>query len=103
MSGTYFHTVAIALDQFAAAIFFNRADVTISSLCRVVQLADSGMTPWPAHLASTKFSAAQIGFLRQLAKVLNKIQTNHCELARQADLARDDSSTQLLSVLFDTP
>ena len=96
-SRTYVHTLLIAIDQFAAAVFFNRADVTISSLCRVVQLADSGDAVWTARLAATKFARWQIAILRVLAAGLEKIQTSHCELARQSDLSRDCTSTTLLS------
>jgi hypothetical protein len=94
---TYVHTLLIAIDSLAAAIFFNRADVTISSLCRVVQLADAGYLTWQARLTATKFAAWQISVLRVLARWLDDIQTNHCELARQSDLARDASSLTLLA------
>lgn len=94
---TYIHTLLIALDQFAAAVFFDRADVTISSLCRVVQLADAGYLTWQAKLATTKFATWQISVLRVLARWLDYIQTNHCELARQSDLARNASSLSLLA------
>lgn len=94
---TYSHNALIAVDQFAAALIFNRPDLTISSLCRVVQLADAGDAKYVAVLAGLKFSNWQVGFLSVTARVLERIQAGHCEAARLGDLARTQSAASILN------
>jgi hypothetical protein len=79
-SNTYSHTLAIAVDMFTASIFWNDADVTVSSLCGLALRRRETRT-----------------FLAVLGKLLNKIQTNHCELAIAADLSRCSATTALLN------
>lgn len=93
---TYSHNVLIAVDQLGAAVIFNRLDVTISSLCRVVQLADGGDAKFQATLASLKFAPWQVGFLRRTARALEWIQPGHCEAARLADIDRAKAMDTLL-------
>lgn len=78
---TYSHNVLIGLDQLGAAIFFNRNDLTISSLCGLVLLDDR----WIAIL---KLSSWQVKTLKVLGRVLNWIQANHCPNAILGDQAR---------------
>jgi len=87
-AGTYAHSVLIGLDDLGAGVFFNRNDITISSLCRLSQLG---------QLGPLKLAAWQIVFLKILAPTLDRIQPNHCELARQGDIARAQSMIALLS------
>lgn len=87
-SNTYTHTLAIAVDMLTAATFWNQEDVTVSTLCRIVQLADAGEGDFVMRLGTLKLSASQVDFLRWLAPRLDRLQANHCELARQADGAR---------------
>lgn len=96
-TGTWSNRVLIALDQLAAAIFFNRDDVCVSSLCRVVQNADAGVRDFPARLASLKLKPWQIDFLRWLAPKLDKMEPGHCEKSLQSDIARADATKALLS------
>lgn len=85
---TYVHSVLVGLDDFGAAVFFNRNDVTISTLCRIVQLAR-------AKDAGGEWALKQLGLwkwqyvvLAWLGPFLNDLQTNHCEKARLADIQR---------------
>jgi hypothetical protein len=96
-SGTYSNRVLVGLDQFGAAVLFNRNDACISSLCRIVQNADAGVGDFPARLASLNLKPWQLSFLRWLAPKLDKIEADHCELSRQGDLARAESTKTLLS------
>ena len=96
--GTYSHSVLIGLDQFAAAVIFNRNDVTVSALCRVMQLADAGAPEFNARLDGLKLSHWQIWLLRKLAIALDRLQPGHCESARIADLVRAQSCWWLLSL-----
>lgn len=65
--------------MFTASVFWNKDDVTVSSLCGL------------ALRQGRSYS-----LLGRLGFVLNKIQTNHCELAIQADLSRAQSTIALL-------
>lgn len=94
---TYSHTVLISLDQLAAAVFFGRNEVCVSSLCRLVQNADAGIGDFPARLASLNLKPWQLKFLRWLAPKLDDIEPAHCELSRQGDLARAESTKTLLT------
>lgn len=77
-SGTYSHTLAIAVDMATASIFWNRADVTVSSLCGLELRKASGN--W---------------FLRGLGRALNHLQSGHCESAIAADRARGQATVDL--------
>lgn len=86
---TYSHNLLIALDQFAAAVIFNRPDLTISTMC------------WMVHngkCAELKLSAWQHAFLMWLGPLLNKVQTNHMELSRQGDYERAQNTVVMLTV-----
>lgn len=84
---TYSHNVLYGLDCFGAILFWNQPDITISSLCRLVQLN---------KISALKLYGWQHWILKQLAPVLNWIQTNHCELARLSDIARAKRTLALL-------
>lgn len=95
-SRTYLHNLLVALDSFAAAIFFNRPDLTISALCRVVQLAaNGGQWQWRVERV-LKFARWQVVVLRGIGAALNFTFKNHCEAARLSDLARAASTLKLL-------
>lgn len=76
---TYTHTVLIAADQFAAAVFFNRPDLTISTMCWMVMEGKD---------ATLKLSKMQRAFLAWLGPQLNKYWPNHCAEARDGDIKR---------------
>jgi hypothetical protein len=76
---TYTHTLLIALDQFAAAVIFNRPDLTISTMCWMVMTGND---------AKLKLDAWQRWILVKLGPILDKIQTNHCEKAKNGDRHR---------------
>jgi hypothetical protein len=96
-AGTYSHNLLYSLDVSGAVAFFNQTDITISAMCRVVQGADTQQSVWQMRLASLKLYRWQIAVLRWLAPILDKIQTSHCEGARQADIARANRVLALLS------
>lgn len=87
---TYVYSILIALDDFGAALLFNRNDCTISSLCRLAQLD---------KLAPLKLSAWQVSFLKRLAPMLDRMQANHCEIARLEDIRRGNAMAELLDVV----
>ena len=101
---TYSHNVLYGLDVLGAVVFWNQRDITISSLCRLAQLAypegemDAMTIYWHSVLASLKLYGWQVAVLRWLATKLNEIQANHCELARLADIARAKRVLALLEV-----
>ena len=93
-SKTYVHNILIGLDCLGAALLFNRNDITISSMCRVVQLHDANETSW--RINGLDLQRWQIIFLRWLAVILDKIQTGHCAKAVEGDLERAKSIERLL-------
>lgn len=93
---TYSHNVLYGIDCLGAVLFWNQPDVTISSLCRVVQLYDFAPALVP-QLPALKFWRWQIAVLRFLAPILDKLEAGHCELARKADLARAERTKALLT------
>lgn len=98
---TYAHTLAFTLDIAGALIFWNQSDITISSLCWLVMAADDlvaspGEENYKLRLVRLKLYGWQISLLRHIGPQLDKIQPNHRELAREADLARAARLTALL-------
>jgi len=97
--GTYAYRVLIGLDRLGAALLFNRNDITISTLCGLVQLADSAR-PDRKHafrlVLSFGLHPLQLWLLRQLSYVLDKIQRNHCQLAIEGDLQTAHSIASML-------
>lgn len=97
--GTYAYRVLIGLDRWGAALLFNRNDITISTLCGLVQLADSAQPERKKAfrlVLSFGLHPVQMWLLRQLSYVLDKIQTNHCQLAIQGDLETAQSILDML-------
>lgn len=90
--GTYSHTVLIAVDQFAAAVIFNRADLTVSTMCWMVATGND---------SSLKLSTWQRWSLVKLGPVLNRIQTNHCALSADGDRLRARSTLAALHIKTD--
>jgi hypothetical protein len=103
-SNTYAHTLAFTLDVAGALIFWNQSDITISSLCWVVMMSDMQGehystlrgVDYHAKLDGLKLYGWQTALLRHIGPQLDRIQPNHRELAREADLARAARVTALL-------
>lgn len=94
---SYAHNVLVAVDSFAAAIFFNRPDLTISALCDIVLRARSQGGEWQWRVDRVlKFNRWQVWALRGVGFALNLTFRNHCEAARLSDLARAASTLKLL-------
>lgn len=91
-AGTYSHTIILGVDRFAAAVFFNRADVTISSLCWLVRA-------YPAQTVAQRAALKpwQQWVLKQIGSGLEAISPGHCAAARASDLAIYASATALLA------
>lgn len=87
-TGTYTHTLAIALDDFAAAVLFDLDDTTISALCGVQRRSDAGDAQATGGLATLGLRPWQHRFLRAVGRLLEWIKPGHCERAIAADLAR---------------
>jgi hypothetical protein len=83
-SDTYSHEFLLALDLWAAAVFFNRPGITISSMSGLVR--DRKDAPLELH-------GWQIAFLLWLAPRLSK---RHTDAARAADMARARFVEELL-------
>lgn len=84
---SYTHTLALAIDSFAASVLFNRPDLTISALCWLVtENLDSPLKLWKW----------QRRLLLWIGPILNKIQAGHMALARAGDIRRAKSTLSLL-------
>ncbi len=86
---TYLHGLLVSIDEFGAAVLFNRIDTTISSLCRLAQLG---------LLERVKANRWQAWMLTKLAPILDRIRASHCEKARVADIERAQSTIAILTV-----
>lgn len=111
---TYLHTALVALDDFGAAVFFNRDDVTISSLCGLVRRFDvkrSATSANPGVSAQALSQSAanallrlmglrdwQISALRVIGAGLELIRSGHCERAIAADIQRSQQAVTLLRI-----
>jgi len=100
---SYVHTVLLGLDMFGAAVLFNQTDITISSMCRLQQMADYESIAgkqydgtWTQRYDSLKLWRWQHLFLRVLAIGLDKLQTAHCEGARCGDINRANRALKIL-------
>lgn len=95
---SYVHTVLVAIDQTAAAVLFNRDDVTISSLCGLVRRMDRG-DKQARNLVYLGLALRdwQIGFLRFTGAALEKFWPGHCEAAIKADIARGERAQTILA------
>lgn len=76
---TYLNTLLLAFDMGIAAVFFNRVDFTVSSMCYLISINKD---------APLKLNKLQRGFLAWLGPILDKIQKGHLEKAAQGDVAR---------------
>lgn len=107
---TYSHTVALGLDRFTAAVVFNQADITVSSLCWIVRKRDAVMaTPIGAPLTPLDLSAVaafktmnlyewQVLTLRWLGDGLEKFFAGHLASARTGDIRTSERARMLLGV-----
>lgn len=73
--------IAVATDILTFSVITRRYGVTISSWCRVQQLAGK--------------DGSRFG--RVLARVLNKLQSDHCARAVQADIERAELAMEYLA------
>jgi len=111
--GTYLYTVLLALDRFGAALFFNRADLCISTLCWIVATTEAQMAQAhyrvPAAIVTTpldrvaleafkalKLSMAQYRVLLWIADALEWLSPGHCVRSRLTDLDVLKSTSSLL-------
>lgn len=93
--GTYLYTVLLAIDRFGAAILFNRADITISSLCWIYL----NRTIDPITIRSYRtlnLYGWQAGFLGATGTALERISPGHCARARISDIETGQSAMGLL-------
>lgn len=81
---TYALNLAIAVDILTASIFWNKEDVCVSSLCGL-------------QLRRKAAGLGTIWLLYRLGLLLNNIQSNHCELSIQSDIARANAVIRLLN------
>lgn len=82
--GSYAHEFLLALDLWAAAVFFNRAGITISTMAGLVRDGKDG---------PLKLWAWQRAFLAWLEP---KLSNAHCERAKAADRDRAQWVVQVL-------
>lgn len=107
---TYSHTLALGVDRFAAAVVFNQADITVSSLCWIVRKYDTVMTkPVGSALTPLDLSALsafkmmnlygwQVETLRWLGIGLEACFAGHCAAARDGDISTSERARILLGV-----
>ena len=93
---TYLHTLAVAIDDAAAAVLFNRDDVTISSLCGLYRRSRAGDARAAAVLAAMGLKGWQRTFLRLVGDGLERILPGHCARAIAADILRGQAMVALL-------
>lgn len=72
--------IARAVDVLFASWFWNKTDVTISSLCGLALRKDPNVRTFNGYLG----------------RILNKIQANHCEKAIADDIARAKAILEVL-------
>lgn len=104
---TYGHTLALGVDRFAAAVVFNEPDITISSLCWIVGVAEgsiaarSSMEKVAAQsaLVDLKLYNWQLMALRWIGHELEHTFPGHCAAARQGDIATSARARGLLGIL----
>lgn len=86
---TYLHTVAVGVDDLAAAVFLGRNDMTISTACDLVRKMDRGnKAARDLVLLTFGFHDWQISALRRIGAGLERFWPGHCNRARLADIAR---------------
>ncbi|MDE2105201.1 MAG: hypothetical protein KGL39_48700 [Patescibacteria group bacterium] len=86
---TYLHTVAIGIDDLAAALFLNRNDMTVSTACDLVRKMYGGNKVARDLVYLTfGFRNWQIVALHRIGAGLERLQPGHCNAARLADIAR---------------
>lgn len=100
---TYAHTSLIAFDQFCAAMIFNRADITVSSLCWIVLAANGNVKSVPRSndaanaLNSLDLSNWQLELLEAIGeRFLELFWPGHCVGAARSDRDRGGSAVSLL-------
>lgn len=93
---TYSHTVALAVDRFAAALVYNQPDITISSLCWIVRNGEKLKIAEDALLV-LKLSKWQHRSLVLIGNGLERFFPGHCEAARRGDLLTGQRARSLLS------
>lgn len=86
-SNTYTHTVIITVDVLGASLFWNRSDLTISSLCGL-------------ELRKKAAGQGSVWSLVQLGRFLNWINTGHCEAAINADAQRAVNALRSLGAKY---
>lgn len=102
----YWLTLLLALDRWGAAVFFNRPDLTISTLCWMA-LTVEGIASGALPTAAEKMIALKMyndvrpyhwqdWSLLCIGKCLEFIQPGHCSKARLDDLAVLDATRALL-------
>jgi hypothetical protein len=107
---TYSHTVALGADRFAAAVVFNQADITVSSLCWIVRTYDAALAS-PIHTPLTPLDLSaisafkmmnlygwQVSLLRWIGKDLEAFFPGHCAKAREGDISTSERARLLLGV-----
>lgn len=102
-TGTYTYWLLRAADVAIATDTVEVPDITISSLTRLVQLADAeapvpaGAVPWSERLASLQLKPWQLKFLRWLGPKLDEVDSGHRAAAAAGDLQRADRIAELLA------
>jgi hypothetical protein len=85
---TYVKTLALALDYWSASVFFNQKDITISSLCWML---DQGKE------APLKLSRCQRWALSKIGPWLDRHWPNHRARARYSDITRLKNALDMLT------
>lgn len=84
---TYTYKVAISVDVLTASIFWNRTDLTVSSLCGL-------------ELRKKATGKGAIWSLVQLGRFLNWLNKDHCESAIRGDAQAALNALNILGVRY---
>ena len=93
---TYLHTLAVAIDDAAAAVLFNRDDVTISALCGIERFARQGHAGAAGRLETLKLYRWQGWLLRGTGNVLEALFPGHLLRAILSDRLRGKAMAWML-------
>lgn len=107
-TGTYTYWLLRAGDVAIATDTAEIPDITVSSLCYVVQMADAnvgdpefapvtpGTVPWSERLASLQLKTWELKFLRWLGPKLDQVDPGHRKAAAAGDLEKARRIVELL-------
>lgn len=87
LDNTYTYKIAVSVDVLTASIFWNRTDLTVSSLCGL-------------ELRKVAAGKGGVWSLVQLGRFLNRLSKDHCESAIRGDAQAALNTLNTLGVRY---